>query len=56
MGFNYLGKDYTRLDFRLSVVELNIDKIEIKELDYFCGTISSEDFKIVLTAKGNNKN
>lgn len=56
MGFNYMGKDYTRLDFRLSIVELNIDEIKIKELDYFCGTISSKDFKIVLTAKGNNKN
>ena len=23
--------------------------------EYYCGTISSEDFEIVLTAKGNNK-
>lgn len=55
MGFGYLGKDYTRLDFRLSVVSIDADKLEIKEHEYYCGTISSEDFEIVLTAKGNNK-
>lgn len=54
MAFSYLGKDYTRLDFRLSVVSIDADKLEIKEHEYYCGTISSKDFKIVLTAKGNN--
>ena len=54
MGFDNLGKDYTRLDFRLSVVSIDADKLEIKEHEYYCGTISSKDFKIVLTAKGNN--
>jgi hypothetical protein len=53
IGFGYLGKDYTRLDFRLSVVSIDADKLEIKEHEYYCGTISSKDFEIVLTAKGN---
>ena len=54
IGFGYLGKDYTRLDFRLSVVSIDADKLEIKEHEYYCGTISSKDFEIVLTAKGNS--
>lgn len=41
-----------RIEFRLSVVEIDIDQTTMKELDYFCGTVSFEKPQIILTAKG----
>ena len=38
------------IQFRLSVVELDINNITMKELDYFCGTIFNN--QITLTDKG----
>ena len=43
-----------RIEFRLSVVELDIDHINMKELDYYVGTVSFENPKIIITAKGVN--
>lgn len=38
------------IKFRLSVVELDINDITIKELDYFCGMVSNN--QITITDKG----
>ena len=38
------------IKFRLSVVELDINDITIKELDYFCGIVSNN--QITITDKG----
>lgn len=41
-----------KIEFRLSVVEIDIDQTTMNELDYFCGTVSFENPQIILTAKG----
>ena len=47
-----LGGTRTSITFRLSVVEIDIDNIEIKELDYWGGTVSFENPEILLTDVG----
>ena len=46
------GADRKSISFRLSVVELDIDNIEMKELDYWSGTVSYENPNILLTEVG----
>jgi hypothetical protein len=46
------GAGRTSISFRLSVVEINIDNIEMKELDYWNGTVSYENPEILLTEVG----
>jgi len=43
------GGGRTEISFRLSVVEINIDNIEMKELDYWSGTVSYKNPNIILT-------
>ena len=40
IGRKCLGIHVDEIEFRLSVVEVNISKVEMKEYDYFCGTVS----------------
>jgi hypothetical protein len=46
------GGTRTEISFRLSVVEIDIDSIEMKELDYWGGTVSFENPNILLTEVG----
>jgi hypothetical protein len=41
-----------KIEFRLSVVEFDVEHISMKELDYYVGTVSFENPQIILTAKG----
>lgn len=50
-----LGGTRTEISFRLSVVEIDIDSIEMKELDYWGGTVSFENPNILLTEVGKNE-
>ena len=47
-----MSNNRDRIEFRLSVVEIDINQITMKELDYFCGTVSFEKPEIIITAKG----
>ena len=49
------GGTRTEISFRLSVVEIDIDSIEMKELDYWGGTVSFENPNILLTEVGKNE-
>ena len=40
IGRKCLGIHVDEIEFRLSVVEVNVSKVEMKEYDYFCGTVS----------------
>lgn len=46
------GAGRRAISFRLSVVELDIDNMEMKELDYWGGTVSYENPEILLTEVG----
>ena len=43
-----------KIEFRLSVVEFDVEHITMKELDYYVGTVSFENLNIILTACGGN--
>ena len=47
---NNVNNTNDNIKFRLSVVELDINDITIKELDYFCGIVSNN--QITITDKG----
>ena len=47
---NNVNNNNDTIKFRLSVVELDINDITIKELDYFCGMVSNN--QITITDKG----
>ena len=47
---NNVNNTNDTIKFRLSVVELDINDITIKELDYFCGMVSNN--QITITDKG----
>ena len=44
----------SKIEFRISVIELNLESISMEEVSYWCGTVSFKNPEIIITAKGWN--